>query len=197
MCYSDYRILNFFIVGILAFILCSMIYTESHFKSASIEERRELLSCIVKLLDSKGVKDEFFHAPDDSRQTPTAKCSKVISVEKQSYWSEFNATINFCYENNETRKQSESHKTQNDHLAESLSCQTCIRHGLDNTNYELIKLHTIAVNQSIIDFKIWQYFTMAPKLQQLLDDSRQLEIESLHYCVRQNECDEEIKTCIQ
>lgn len=150
-----------------------------------------MLSCIVKYLTANGVTDdEFFNVVEDSRKTPTAKCSKLIAVERQSFRSDFNTTLNSCLKKIVS-------KNDDHHLTKSQHCQTCIRHKLDETSdYELKRLHIAAVNQTIVQFKVWQYFTMAPKILQLLDESRELEMDAFKDCKKDKLCDKKIKSCI-
>lgn len=168
-----------------------MIYTEHEFTTPALEKRRVVLSCIVKYLTTNGVTDdEFFSVVEDSRNAPTEKCSTLIAVERQSFQSDFNTTLNACFMKNVS-------KTDDHHLTKLQHCQTCIRQKLDETNdYELKRLHIAAVNQTIVHFKIWQYFTMAPKIQQLLDESRELEMDAFKDCKKDKLCDKKIKSCI-
>lgn len=185
--------MNYFILGVLSIVFVSMFYTEKHFTSPGFDERKQLFSCLVTYLDSHGLSDdEFLQVPDDSHQSSSFECSKTISKEKNSIWHELNARLNFCGpRNNSESKSNEIHASNND----LKDCRSCMKRKLENTEYEITKLHGVAMNNTIIGFKIWQYFTMSPEVKNLTDSSHTLESESLAKCARKGECVRKIKIC--
>lgn len=67
-------------------------------------------------------------------------------------------------------------------------CTSCVIGKLAATNYEEARLHSTAVNLTVIEFQIWKYFSISPRVKELVDASDQLEMASIHRCVDEEKC---------
>lgn len=76
------------------------------------------------------------------------------------------------------------------------NCYECIhKQLLKNQKYEEIRYHASAVNYTIIEFQIWKYFSISPRVFELTDESKKLEEEALKHCVDNGTCQDKVKFC--
>lgn len=68
------------------------------------------------------------------------------------------------------------------------TCFNCVKEKLAMTNYEEIRLHASAVNLTVIEFKIWKYFTISPRVKVLEDQGKKLEKLSKQSCNKEERC---------
>lgn len=175
-----------------------MFYTESHFTSIGFEERKELFSCLAEYLNSNSSEssDENLLLLDDSTKSSLTdrSCSKSISQLKETFWQNLN--VRLLYSCNDRKKLNKTKQPIDDGASSELKiCHSCMKHRLEKTNYEHTKLYTAAVNATIVEFKVWKYFSIFLEISKLIDETLSLELQSLEKCARKGKCDKEIKIC--
>lgn len=76
-------------------------------------------------------------------------------------------------------------------------CFDCIHKKLSSksSNYDVTRLHAAAVNYTIIEFQVWKYFSISPRVVELTDEGKKLEEEALKECVEKEECKKTVKFC--
>lgn len=68
------------------------------------------------------------------------------------------------------------------------TCSSCVVEELRTTGYEEARFHSTAVNLTVIEFKIWKYFSISPRVKELADASDQLEKACVRHYVDTKKC---------
>lgn len=68
------------------------------------------------------------------------------------------------------------------------ACTSCVIEKLAAKDYDDVRFHSTAVNLTVIEFKIWKYFSISPRVKELVDVGEQMEKASIHQCVDENKC---------
>lgn len=68
------------------------------------------------------------------------------------------------------------------------TCFNCITEKLATSNYEEIRFHAAAVNLTVIDFKVWKYFSISPRVKYLESKGKELEKASKDFCKQEGKC---------
>lgn len=87
------------------------------------------------------------------------------------------------------------HDQSVDKCAPVEKCYDCILDVLSSNEYEETRFHTAAVDFTIIEFQIWKYYSIAPRVIELTEKGRKLENEALMTCVDQKVCLKDVKFC--
>lgn len=68
------------------------------------------------------------------------------------------------------------------------SCNSCVVEKLAAIGYDEARFHATAVNLTVIEFKIWKYFSISPRVKELVEAGDQLEKATIHHCVDAEKC---------
>lgn len=68
------------------------------------------------------------------------------------------------------------------------TCFTCITEKLSSTSYEEIRFHSAAVNLTVIEFKVWKYFSILSRVENLESQGKELEKASKKRCKNERQC---------
>ncbi|KAG5671097.1 hypothetical protein PVAND_001311 [Polypedilum vanderplanki] len=71
------------------------------------------------------------------------------------------------------------------------NCYDCIKASFvedDKNNYETTMLHAIAVNFTIIDFEVWNYFQISSRVHELVNEANQIVEKAINDCQIKQKC---------
>lgn len=74
-------------------------------------------------------------------------------------------------------------------------CFGCVIGKLAAGKYEDIRFHTTAVNLTVIEFQVWKYFTISPRVLELQGQSDYLERSMISKCEHENKCKKNLAFC--
>jgi hypothetical protein len=73
-------------------------------------------------------------------------------------------------------------------------CMNCIKENLKTfSDYERIKLHAVALNFTVIEFRVWNYFTISERVLALGNDANKMELEAVNKCKDKKQCNDNIE----
>lgn len=75
------------------------------------------------------------------------------------------------------------------------ACLDCITQELAATDYEQIRFHATTDNVTVVEFQVWKYFSIAPRVKELVSQGRQLETDALEACVSAKACQNNLNFC--
>lgn len=75
------------------------------------------------------------------------------------------------------------------------TCIECFIEKISATDYQQTILHSAAVKDTIIDFKIWKYFSISPRVKELNEQSAAFEKSSIDQCVNEKKCEKLANIC--
>lgn len=181
--------------GTIALIMASMFFTENYLKSPGVEESKETFICLVNYLEKHHIKDEYFNEAK-AYKISNENCSDVVSRTIKTFGSDLNERLNFCdynYDENILLKQTTSlDSVKQNQLTE---CYECVSKVLKNHKYNKIRLHAAAVSVTIINLKIWKYFTISSAVNELMNHSYTIENRYLSECIEDKICTKNINFC--
>lgn len=175
-----------------------MLLSENYLSSVGFETRKETFGCLVKYLEKHGVADEYFNDAK-TYKISTQNCSDVVSRTKQNITTELSSRLNFCDEHYDSEteslistKVSKLNKMQKTKLT---GCHKCMTGIMEKVDYVMIRLHAAAVNVTIVNLKVWKYFTISSSVKELINQSDTLEKKYLEKCKRHDYCEDSINFC--
>lgn len=69
------------------------------------------------------------------------------------------------------------------------TCYRCYLADLQQTDeYEETRLHAAAVNATVIEFRVWQYFSIFPRVNELQEQAISLELDARKNCEETKDC---------
>jgi hypothetical protein len=185
--------------GTIALIMASMFFSENYLQSPGFEQRKETFGCLVDYLEEHHIKDEYFNEAK-SYEISTKNCSDVVSRTRQSFQIDLSERLNFCEDHINESSQNittkvrklDLTKKQEDQLEE---CQNCVFEILNDRKYENLRLHAAAVNVTIVNLKVWKYFTISSAVKELINQSNSIENRYLSECIKEKLCKKRINFC--
>lgn len=110
-----------------------------------------------------------------------------------------NRTNASCYNKNSgsmtSAEKSTSYKQLKQNCAALSECFKCVNTTLASTDYELIRFHATAVNVTVIEFQVWKYFSISPRVKVLVNDGLMLELNAMETCKNRKKCKRNVKLC--
>lgn len=182
------------------------ILTEYYFTSPGVSERKEHLRCLGNYLKSQNVKISI------GNSNLTENCMEIVDQWKQKIMNdtenELYAAYNVSTFSNsslvdESKKftsdlQSTSDicmhvkeaKSPQKNLEEVAQCLACIKGNSQSAtnDYKNAMLHAIAVNFTVIEFRLWEYFQVSSKVEKLLNDANALKLKTVNDCETMRKC---------
>lgn len=74
-------------------------------------------------------------------------------------------------------------------------CFGCVIGKLAARGYEDIRFHATAVNLTVIEFQVWKYFTISPRVLELQKQTAYLERSTISECEDENKCRKNVAFC--
>lgn len=74
-------------------------------------------------------------------------------------------------------------------------CFGCVIGKLAAKGYEDIRFHATAVNLTVIEFQVWKYFTISPRVLELQKQTANLERSTISDCENENKCRKNLAFC--
>ena len=68
------------------------------------------------------------------------------------------------------------------------NCLNCMIVKLNKTNYEEIRFHSAAVNLTVIEYKVWEYFLISPRMNELISQGKEWENKAKSLCKKERKC---------
>lgn len=185
------------------------ICTETFLSSHGFLYRKATFGCLVDYLEKHNVSDEYFEVAE-SFDIASFNCSGIVLGRNLSFYNDldarlhcrYNITIDDC---GELETCSSKHKNCSldaknlvpiSKACEAVeTCNTCVREKLLRTEYELVRFHATAVNYTVIEYQIWKYFSIAPRVAELSSQGKEFESEALKVCKNEDHCGESSKIC--
>lgn len=113
---------------------------------------------------------------------------KIFDDLQNSTFKSYDVTVSLC---DEIKKKSTLENTQaNENCGKVTECFACIKENLQkNTDdYEISMLHAMAVNSTIIDFRLWEYFKVSSKVEELVNDANVVKSTAIEDCTSKKIC---------
>lgn len=204
-------------VGLLATVIILTFCTEHYFSSPGFVERQQRFSCLVNYLHQQNITDNFFPATAESQsKDDISNCSNVVhqlrlkidsETKNQLYETKGNVTATLCEEierNSTTTRGEENHhpkinsppsddnlknlKLEEENCRKLSRCFACIKGYLQSDDYENFMLHAKAVNFTVIEFRVWEYFRVSERVEELLNEANALKLKSVSGCESEGKC---------
>lgn len=74
-------------------------------------------------------------------------------------------------------------------------CFGCVIEKLAADGYEDIRFHATAVNLTVIEFQVWKYFTISPRVLELQRQTAYIERSTISKCEREKKCRKNLAFC--
>ena len=184
--------------SLLTVLVCAII-SESYLHSDGFDVRKETFGCLVEFLKGESVDDENFSVAD-SLDLSSANCSEIVSKQNQSFYEDLTMRTHCFYPKyNLTDGECERANITNDsqrNCEDMARCLVCILRKLSLTDYEAKRFHASAVNVTVIEFKIWKYFSISTRVVELSMQVKESEEASLDECQEEESCKPKIDYCL-
>lgn len=207
-----------FVIGSLISVFCLAICSEYYFSvSQGVQERKDNFSCLANYLQQQNVSDEYFttvvsNISESCEELVSQLRLKIVDDMKDYYYISYNVSTSLCDEIDQNLKlmtestNFESDLSLNGTNVEDLSnfakgncgkvtrCFRCIKENLqsatdvDTDIYEISMLHAMAVNFTIIEFRVWQYFQVSSKVKELVNDANAVRSKTVNDCKAVGKC---------
>lgn len=153
----------------------------------------EILTCLSNYLHQLGITDDYFPKATEFSQN----CSEIVNESKgkimkhlrDGFYNAHNISTKLCDEISQNRSFENSHMHEREKCKIFAQCFVCIKENLQSgtsDDYELTQLHAITLNFTIIDFRLWRYFKVTSRVEELLNDAKALKNTQLKKTV--NDC---------
>lgn len=173
-----------------------MIYTENYLKSDGFEIRKLTFGCLVKYLENLDITDENFDAAK-WLEFEADSCDEIVENKIESFYKDISNRLN-CPELTRNVECTMADDVKNHTTVNCFNvtvCENCVLENLKAKNYENLKLHATAVNMTIIEFQVWKYFTISPRVKQLVNTTQELENSILNSCRTNGDCQKVTSFC--
>lgn len=85
-----------------------------------------------------------------------------------------------------------AYKRSKKDCGELSTCFDCMMEKLAAMNYEEARFHATAVNLTVIEFQIWKYFSISPRVKELANEVKKLEAVSMRECEDEKKCSKDV-----
>lgn len=82
-----------------------------------------------------------------------------------------------------------------DDCGKFLKCFDCVIEKLATKSYEETRFHATAVNLTVIEYQIWKYYSISPRVKELVSQGKALETSSIRKCVEEKKCLKDVAIC--
>jgi len=139
---------------------------------------------LVNNLKDRNISDEYFDVADSIELPKNFSCEVAVKQKVEGFYDELAATYNVttCDSKVITNSSCVANST-------TIECYECVTVNLEPIEkYEETRLHASAVSSTIIDYAVWKYFSISPRVKELVNEAKAMEDESLGKCKSQCEC---------
>lgn len=122
-------------------------------------------------------------------------CNETATTDKN------NKTLATCYDLVLSKNSSpyedklEIYNQLNNLCSLATNCLNYVLGNLAATEYELVRFHATAVNVTVIEFQVWKYYAISPRVKDLVSLGKALEASALDDCKKSKTCDDDVKYC--
>lgn len=193
--------------------------------SSGFEYRKVSFNCLVDYLKSREISDEAFSAAETIESSASCsefidEQTQTFHVDlfsrSECFYRVYNLAYGECDKMNDrfcrispngTIKANmtcddeeflghlESSDLSQSNCHDLSDCYGCVIEKLAAGGYEDIRFHATAVNLTVIEFQVWKYFTISPRVLELQRQTAYLERSTISECEHEKKCRKNLAFC--